>query len=332
MTDKNAKNWDNYWQGRASQESGNALIEVGIERNHELKQFWHELFSSEPKSTKIIDFACGAGSVLEHAHKLGILDLTGLDVSGKALEVMSQKIPCAKTVCAPVNQTGLGSESYDLAVSQFGIEYAGDKHSLFTAFKEMYRILRPEGQIIVIAHADDSVIMKGCQTSLKQINLIKNSQFIEKSQQVLIALNDSFEQRGETTFYDLSQELNEAARPIMEWLKSYPDLEAEKEKNEFARFAYHLLESSHRLVTHYKKYSKPDALNWLGEMKKELEAYEGRMLSMTKAALSLKDISNLKEKLIREYGASKLNFEEFKKLHFSSNTKPAAWVIRASKR
>lgn len=331
MTDKNAKNWDNYWQGRASQNSGNALIEVGIERNHELKQFWHELFSSEPKTTKIIDFACGAGSVLDHAYKLGILDLTGLDVSEKALEVMSQKIPDAKTVCAPVNRTGLEAESFDLVVSQFGVEYAGNKDNLFNAFKEMYRTLRSGGRIVVIAHADDSVIMKGCQTSLRQINLIKNSEFIEKSQRVLAALNDPSEQKGGETFYELSQKLNEAAQPIMEWLKSYPELEAEKAKNEFMRFAYHLLESSHRLITHHTKYSEADALNWFEGMKEELEAYKGRMLSMTKAALSSQDISDLKEKLAAEYGPSKLDFEELKTLYFNSNIKPAAWVIRASK-
>ncbi|WP_162143736.1 class I SAM-dependent methyltransferase [Hellea balneolensis] len=331
MTNTNAKNWDNYWQGRASQQSGNALIEVGIERNHELKKFWTKVFSNEVKSTKVIDFACGAGSVLEHANNLGFSDLSGLDVSEKALEVMSQKIAGAKTICAPVNLTGLESEAYDLAVSQFGIEYAGDKDSLFKAFKEIYRTLRFGGKIVIIAHTTDGVIMEGCLASLKQINLIKESGFIERSQQVFTALKEPSEKTNGEAFYELTQKLNDTAQPIMEWLKSYPELEAEKTKNEFMRFAYHLLESSHRLITHHTNYSETDALNWFEGMKEELEAYKGRMLSMTKAALSSQDISDLKEKLAAEYGPSKLDFEELKTLHFNSNTKPAAWVIRASK-
>lgn len=331
MTNSHAKNWDNYWQGRASQESGNALVEVGIERSHDLKEFWLELFSSKAKSVKVIDFACGAGSVLEHANTLGYSDLTGLDISDKALEVMAQKIAGAKTVCAPVHQTGLDSESYDLAVSQFGIEYAGDKSNLFQAFTEMYRILRPGGKIVVIAHTVDGVIMEGCEASLKQINLIERSKFIESSQQVLTALHNPSEQTEGAVLDTLTQRLNETAQPIMQWLKSYPDLELEKEKNEFARFAYHLLESSHRLITHHRNYTKSDALNWFKGIKKELQAYKGRMSSMTEAALSSQDVSDLEEKLTTQYGASKINFEDLDKLHFNSNAKPAAWIIRAEK-
>jgi len=331
MADKHAKNWDNYWQGRASQESGNALVEVGIERNHQLKQFWQDIFSNESKSIKVIDFACGAGSVLEHAHKLGFTNLTGLDVSEKALDVMTQKIAGALTICAPVNQTGLDSEIYDLAVSQFGIEYAGDKDDFFQAFIEMYRTLKPGGKIVVIAHRVDGVITEGCQASLKQISLIEESEFIETSQDVISALHTPSRQREGAEFDELTQKLNTSAEPIMKWLKSYEDLETEKENNEFTRFAYHLLESSHRLITHHKNYSKHDALSWFEGMKQELQAYKGRMLSMTKAALSSEDVSELQEKLLSKYGASKIVFEPPETLHFNSTTKPAAWIIRASK-
>ena len=104
MPDTNAAHWDNYWQGRASNVSGNALVEVGIENNHALKTFWLEIFKPLEKSAHIVDFACGAGSVLEHAFNLGFLNLSGVDVSQKALDVMLAKIPTANGICAPVNK------------------------------------------------------------------------------------------------------------------------------------------------------------------------------------------------------------------------------------
>ena len=330
MTDLQAQNWDNYWQGRASQESGNALVEVGIERNHELKEFWQDIFSKESKSIKVIDFACGAGSVLEHAHKVGFSDLTGLDVSEKALKVMSQKISGSTAICAPVDQTGLASETYDLAVSQFGIEYAGDKSHLFQAFTEMHRILKPGGKVVIIAHRVDGVITEGCQASLKQINLIEDCGFIDAAQNVVSTLHEPSKHVNETSV-TLQRKLNEAAEPIMSWLKAFGDLETEKTKNQFTKFVYHLLESSHRLITHHKNYSLKDSLSWFQGIRLELEAYKGRMLSMTDAALSLQDISDLQEKLKSQGDTSKFSFEETGSLYFNGSSKPAAWIIRAHK-
>jgi len=331
VTDIHAKNWDNYWQGRASQKSGNALIEVGIERNHELKKFWNDFFTHEDKSSKVIDFACGAGSVLEHASHLGFSNLTGLDVSQKALDVMTQKHAGINTVCAAVNQTGLDNNSYDIAVSQFGIEYAGDKSDIYEAFSEMLRILKPSGKLVAITHSVNGVIMEGCQASLNQINLIEECKFIEASQQVLSALHDPAGPVKGTKFNELTQKLNESAKPIMQWLESFQDLEAEKTKNEFTRFAYHLLESSHRLITHHNNYTQQDSKSWFDGMELELQAYKGRMLSMTKAALSHQDIIDLQDQLKSKPGSSKVNFEKAETLHFNSNSKPAAWVIRAQK-
>lgn len=331
MVDIHAKNWDNYWQGRASQQSGNALIEVGIEHSHDLKAFWRDIFSNEKKAIKVIDFACGAGSVLKHAQSCGIKDLTGLDVSTQALHVMAQKIIGSKAICSAVDDTPLPADTYDLAVSQFGIEYAGSKGALFKAFSEMYRVIKPNGKVIIVAHSLDGLIVEGCRASLEHIRLIEDSAFLETSEEIVQALHNSPGSTKETELDSLSIKLNKSAKPIMEWLKSFQDLEKEKTKNEFIKFAYHLLESSHRLITHHYNYSIEDSLNWYKGIGEELQAYKGRMLSMTKAALSSQDISELQGKLTTSHGNSKINFKETETLHFNSSAKPAAWVIHAEK-
>lgn len=330
LEDRHAKSWDNYWAGRASHESGNALIEVGVEKNNELRQFWRAAFADQSKNVKLIDFACGAGSVLEHAHKIGIKNLTGLDVSPKALEVMKEKIPGALGICAPVNKTGLAEASYDMAVSQFGIEYAGNKNELQQAFIEIFRVLKPSGQIIIVAHSSEGLIIEGCQSSLRQIKVVENSRFLETSKEVFEGFHDPSKRSNTTEFSALTHRLNEAAKPIMDWLQSIPDLEEEKKKNEFVKFAYHLLESSHRLITNYERYAKADGIAWFNGIKKELLAYKDRMVSMTKAALSENDILNLKERLTKNIEAN-IHFEPLEKLYFASRATPAAWIIRAQK-
>lgn len=324
MADTDAQNWDNYWQGRASNATGNALIEVGIEDNHDLNRFWLDFLNDKSKSTGIIDFACGAGSVLKHAHSLGLQNLTGVDISQSALRVLSRNISTASAICAPVDKTGLKDEFYDLAVSQFGIEYAGNRKKLQQAFQEMHRILKPGGDIAVISHIKDGIIYEGCRNSLTQIELIEKSQFITTVRQVILTLHKNQDQTQKAELQKLMDNLNTSAKPLSDWLRS-----VDRTKNEFARFTYHLLEASHKLITNHKGYTKADSLNWLKGMQSELAAYKGRMASMTQAALSAGELSSLIGKLTSNI--AELTFQPHQTLHFNTNEKPAAWIIKASK-
>jgi len=296
MPKSDPENWDNYWQGRSSQRSGNALVEVGIENNHSLNQFWLDFFHAKSKSSEIADFACGAGSVLKHANSLDFSHLTGIDISPKALDIMQKKIPGATAICSPVNKTPLKNASFDIVVSQFGIEYAGNENNLLQAFREMHRILKPDGEICVISHAENSVIHKGCLDSGSTPQDF-NAQFAQ---------------------------LNQSAQPIMEWLKT-----ANRDKDNFAQFTYNMLESSHKLITRYQSYSFQDGLKWFEGIESELAAYKGRMTSMTQAAQSEEDLSILVKNLTQL--ESKLQFSALEKFYFPPDNKLAAWIIRASK-
>ena len=324
MPDTNAAHWDNYWQGRASHQTGNALVEVGIENNHALKKFWTDTFSQQPKSIHIVDFACGAGSVLEHANELGFSKLTGIDVSQKALDVMMKKIPTASGICSHVDKVPSAENSADLVVSQFGVEYAGNRMQLFHAFQEMRRILKPGGEIIIVAHAKNSVIYEGCNGSLKNAQLIQDSKFLDIAKKTTLSLHENPNQTKNSNQQKLMGRLNQSAEPIMAWLRV-----ADRSKDEFAKFAYHLLESSHKLITNHAKYSKAESAEWFVGIHAELEAYKGRMSSMTTAALSEEEITDLTGKLSEDH--AQLVFSPLEKLYFPPNKKLAAWIIRASK-
>ena len=323
MPKSDPENWDNYWQGRSSHQSGNALVEVGIENNHTLNQFWIDFFHDKLKSSKIADFACGAGSVLKHAHSLDFRHLTGVDISPKALDIMQQKIPGATAICSPVDKTPLKDDAFDIVVSQFGIEYAGGQDNLRQTFREMERILKPGGEICVISHAENSVIHKGCLASLSNIKTIETSDFLETAKTTLSKLYSSDRGSNPQDFNPQIAQLNQSAQPIMAWLKT-----TNREKDNFAQFAYNMLEASHRLITRYQSYSPEDALNWFQGIESELAAYKGRMTSMTQASQSEDNLSKLIKSL--DQSGSKLQFSPLEKFYFPPNNQLAAWIIRAS--
>lgn len=276
------------------------------------------------KSTRVMDLACGAGSVLEHAHKLGFTNLTGVDVSQQALDVMLEKIPVARGICSQVDKLPQDQNSIDLIVSQFGVEYAGTRQKLHAAFQEMSRVLATKGRITIVAHAKNSVIYEGCSNSLEHAKLIDDSRFIETAKKTISSLHNNDREAAPATTQKLMESLNHSAEPIMAWLRN-----TDRSKNEFARFTYHLLESSHKLIANHAAYSKSESLNWFSGIEDEIEAYRGRMSSMTTAALSEVEISKLSEDL--STGQNGLSFLPVEKLYFPPNKKLAAWVIRAKK-
>jgi len=275
--------------------SNDALLGVGIEDNDILTDFWQNIFSNMPKSTQLIDFACGAGSVLKQAKMAGLSNLTGIDVSKNAIDVLKTKIPSAIGYVGPVIKTPFQANSFDMVVSQFGFEYAGG----------------------------GGAIESGCQQSLEQITHVLKSGFLDNAKKCLIAVNKAHENSTERHKQALDQSmsaLNVSAEPLMAWLKGHNN-----PNNEFARFTYYLLESSHKLISQSQKYHLNDSLLWLENMRSEILAYEGRMASMIRAAMNEDIISQVFD-IFRQ---KKRNIRAAEKLYFKIGHAPAAWILRA---
>lgn len=236
MTNYHSQDWNNYWQGRSSSQGGDALTGVGIENNAVLSSFWQNTFETLPKTARLVDFACGAGSVLKHAHKANMTDLTGIDISTSAIDVLKDKFPAISGVTGPVDKTPFKDQDFDIIVSQFGFEYAGGKNQRINTAKEMVRILKPNGKIVLIAHIKNGAIMRDCQNSLDQIEMIAKSQFFKAAQATFLAAhnaNKSQSPLNNKKAENAMKRLNKASKPILDWLKS-----ADLEKNDFAKFIY----------------------------------------------------------------------------------------------
>ena len=324
MTSDHAQDWNNYWQGRSAKASGNALLGVGIENNDVLTTFWQKIFNEKSKSTKIVDFACGAGSVLTHANEMGFSDLTGIDVSKNAIDVLKAKLPKVSGVVGAVDKTPFDTASFDMVVSQFGFEYAGGAEAIISTATEMTRILKPGGQIVLVAHIDGGAIASGCQRSLEQIALIQESGFFQSAADTFTAIykaQESSKASDKAAMTNAMSNLNQAAQPIMTWLKR-----PGASQNEFARFAAHLLDSTHKLLVKHKNYALVDCVSWLNNMKAEVLAYEGRMSSMTGAAIS----DDLVSQIQNVFESQGLSASPPEKLYFKAGDLPAAWVLKAA--
>ena len=320
MTAHSAQNWNNYWQGQVGQESGAALGGVGIDHNEALKSFWLAFFKKMPKSTSVLDIACGAGAVLKHAKMSGLQTLTGVDISDNAITALTKAHPDINGKVCPADKLEFTDNQFGAVVSQFGFEYAGSQQNIIAAAREMARVLKPGGKIQLISHIKGGVIDLECRHSLSKAQLVQDSAFFQHSQATITALLDAKPQNSQIDINTAISRMNEAASPIMEWLQ-----EDKNQQTQFYKFVYYLLESTHTLLNNYAKYSLDECLSWFRNMKSELEAYSGRMTSMTEAALdknAVEDISNIFVKS----GLGQTSFQEFN-LKPSS---PGAWLISAS--
>lgn len=322
MSSDHAQDWNNYWQGRSAKASGNALLGVGIENNDVLTTFWQNIFSNVPKSTQLVDFACGAGSVLKQAKAAGLSNLTGIDVSKNAIDVLKNKIPTAIGHVGAVDNTPFETDSFDMVVSQFGFEYAGGRSEIMAAVREMTRIVKPSGQIVLVSHIKGGAIVRGCQQSLEQIIRVIKSGFFESAKDcfnIIAKSQKATRQADKDAVIQAMTRLNDKAEPIMVWLRQAGD-----SKQEFVRFTYHLLESTHKLLVNLNNFHLKDCLTWLDDMRSEVLAYEGRMTSMLGAAIS----EELALRISEDISSNNTEVSRPEKLYFVDGDLPAAWVLR----
>ncbi len=110
----------------------------------------NDFFSQQDKKSKILDVGCGPGRYLHHLNSMGFLDLTGLDASNEAINLLKKLVPQAKPVCADATSMPFEDSTFDI-VLMVGVFYeieAPEMHAKL--FKEIYRILKPQGKFILI--------------------------------------------------------------------------------------------------------------------------------------------------------------------------------------
>lgn len=297
ITDK----WSEYWKNDS--ESGECFVSSAGKKNPELKTFWQNQICSDVNEKVVLDLASGAGSIFSCLDNTTNLHLYSSDLSFEALKKQSERNLNTHLVVSSADCSTFSSSTFDIVVSQFGIEYAQRK-----SFSVANELLKPGGKLVCLCHIKDGYIDKRNVLESEGIKLALNTHFIE----IAIELTKSLFSGNETN--------------IQSVLKDFQKIEPKmSERASLVKegFQYHLYQGFRKMMESIKNYRCSDIVNWLIDMRNEMNNIESRLETMMRAALSRKDVAEIAQVLIVS-GSCKIDVQPF---FVSSIEKPIAWKL-----
>ncbi|HIG44260.1 MAG TPA: class I SAM-dependent methyltransferase [Gammaproteobacteria bacterium] len=311
--------WDVYWTGTHE----NAAHQEGGPQEEVLERFWLTFFAENSADNcsrerqRLLDMACGNGAVTGFASR-GIADFHSfcLDTSVNALLELGKRYPETICITADALHTPFLSNSFDLVVSQFGIEYAG-----IDTFDEAARLLAPGGSFGAVIHLHEGAIYRECSDNLNAINAIMQSRLLKLARNTFsagFALNAGT--GSVKAFKTAERKLKPAVRALESMLQ-------EMGSNVAAGLAQQLHEDIAYMYKRMGAFDKREVISWLDGMVKELRAYRGRMTSMMSSAVDKDAMKAIKQNL----ETKGLVQQRCETLGMGPEQQPAAWVIVCKK-
>ena len=297
------KGWSDYWQREGA--GGEVFVNAKGEGNPALRAFWQSIFEDLPARAKVIDLASGAGSIYSHLDADHGLDLHAADIAEEALATLRERIPGVTTHVCGADDLPFDDQSFDLVVSQFGVEYAGVK-----AFSEAGRIVSPGGRLAGLVHVRGGYIDAGNQEQLDEALVTRDCAFIEHAIEMTNAAFSNSRPRLEKA----EQAMAPAIQAVVEAMK--------RRKQGIHSYLYF---GFRKLYENRTAYDRTDITGWLEGMNAELEINIDRLGRMTQAAMNEKDVDTIREHL-QNAGLVVDATDLFKT---PGNDKPIAWEIRA---
>jgi ubiquinone/menaquinone biosynthesis C-methylase UbiE len=152
----------------------------------ELAGFWNEAFRSLPAEGAMIDLCTGNGAIALLAaawaerHAPG-LRITAVDAAAVDTGAIRQNHPAAAALLdrvefidnCRVEDLDLPDAQFDLATSQYGIEYCDWER----AAAKVARLLKPGGRMVMVAHTAGSDILKFMQRERGEYALLEQLAF-----------------------------------------------------------------------------------------------------------------------------------------------------------
>jgi len=295
--------WSEYWQKDDSK--GEVFVSLKGERHPALAEHWREFFADVDAGSSVLDIASGAGSVFASLPDGHGFDLYACDLAAAALEQLSERIANVTTVVSSADRLPFGDRSFDVVVSQFGVEYAG-----IDAFTEAARVVARGGQLAVLAHVRDGYIDARNKAELAEAKLVKDSGFIARAVELTRAAFGNDVSRlasEEQSFVPLIQAVSQGVKRCPRGVHSY------------------LLSGFRQLYENRRRYDAQDIVQWLEGMNDEVAKAVDRINVMRAAASSEADMGTIQQELIAA-GFTGIELEHFV---VPNNDLPLAWKLRA---
>lgn len=153
--------WRDYWKA----DRPASCMPEDESTAQEIARVWQGWFAEYPGGSRILDIATGNGIVLNHAAATGralhrAFALTGVDLADidplRYVSSLEDDMRAARFIGAVAAENlPFDAASFDVAVSQYGLEYA----DLPRALAEVARVLAPGGALHWLAHSDASEVV-----------------------------------------------------------------------------------------------------------------------------------------------------------------------------
>ena len=182
MTDRlTEEQWGRYWRHGTVTTFGGRFAD-----NYEgrIRDHWHRMLDQVPAGGKVIDLATGNGAIAlisaEYGERLTReFEIVGIDsadiaparhLAGRGNARHLDRIRFVGNT--RLEDTGLPGASFDLAASQFGIEYAEPT----VAVDELHRLLKPaHATFAALIHHADSALLRQAKDGLAQVHACEQS-------------------------------------------------------------------------------------------------------------------------------------------------------------
>lgn len=311
------KSWDTYWHGTGDV---GAFSSGGVD-HPAIRAFWSEFFAtltglSTPP--RMIDVATGNGAVVEVAlttSNITSSNITCVDISEAAIENVGRRFPGVSGIVADALAVPLEDYVFDLATSQFGVEYAGT-----AAIHEAGRLLAPGGRLAMLIHIEGGTIFKECDENFKAIRRLCEARFVPCAAE-LFRTGFAAVRGGDRGAYDA------AGRRLQTAVTEAEAIMAEYGEQVAGETIARLYDDVGRIHSELQQHDPEEVLAWLDKLNGELPAYAERMTSMTDAALN----QDTFDQVCDELAGNGFSIQRAEPLMPQGQNISLAWVLIAEK-
>ena len=290
-----------------------------------LHQHWTDVFTESfdvGQDVDLVDLACGEGEVLALAAETADalpgtrLQAVGTDVAWAAVALAAQPVGDVSPVPAVADCARLPfpDESFDLAVSQYGLEYAGAE-----AFAEAGRVVKPGGRLHALVHVRGGAVEVSCQGIADLLGAVIGSALLDRMSDFIMTIPRAVS--GEVSREE-AQSCADALRLALEDVARVTGAAGPgPARDHVARLVQDCQSAAGRLGA----YRAQDLLAWIEGQKAELAAFEHRMTSMVRVAQSEERLHDV----VGNLQAGGLEVSALETLAVEAGAPPLAWVLDA---
>jgi SAM-dependent methyltransferase len=156
--------WGAYWRDA---DVDGCTAAFPIEARDRIASGWRERLEPHSGQT-LLDVACGKGAVLAIARGLGVDRVTGVDLA----ETHAGEGSVRTGIDA--RELPFAGASFDIVVSQFGVEYAG----LEAAGMEAARVCR--GRLLLLTHAAEGPVVAHARDQVAQVEWLQAERAVDR--------------------------------------------------------------------------------------------------------------------------------------------------------